>query len=411
MPPSADLNSTFNYVRNSVKVVINAYDRQDGLLRGGPQRPDHQGVRAGLPRPVHPVSKADTLIPGIVAHFRYPEDIFTVQTNMYGRYHLTDPAAFYTQAQAWTVSPDPAAGPCRAAARSPPTIVNNVVGHAAVPQLAPQYVLAHLPGSTQQTFMLLEPFVPVGPVDGAPEPDCLHDGIVGSAGLRDLPRLRVAARARPSTGPRSSPTPSGPTRHLVGADAAQPAGFQRRAGGGGRRAHRRHPAVRGADLRRIVRQPDPHPQGRGRGLQPQGLSEQQRLPRQRPVPDRQPGRHQAVLDLLQHPRGPERTAWSVGVHRWRHGGQPGSTTTTTTTDRSDDPPTTVPVTAPPGTTVASLLAQAQSSFNGRQRRPRGRRPGRLQADVQQAEAYVARLSSRWRRPAAPASSAAGAPAA
>ena len=37
-----------------------------------------------------PVAKADKLIPGITAHFRYPEDLFRVQTTMYGRYHLTN---------------------------------------------------------------------------------------------------------------------------------------------------------------------------------------------------------------------------------------------------------------------------------------------------------------------------------
>ncbi len=46
----------------------------------------------------------------MVAHFRYPEDLFRVQTNMYGRYHLTNASDFYSQAQAWAVSPDPGSG-------------------------------------------------------------------------------------------------------------------------------------------------------------------------------------------------------------------------------------------------------------------------------------------------------------
>src|SRR5262249_51076716 len=109
-----------------------------------------------------PISKADSIIPGITAHFRYPEDIFRVQTNMYGRYHLTNPADFYSQAQAWSVSPDPGSGQL-----SSSSLLQTIVGNngqfvpAPVARLQPQYVLAHPPGSTQQSFLLLTPFVPI----------------------------------------------------------------------------------------------------------------------------------------------------------------------------------------------------------------------------------------------------------
>ena len=109
------------------------------------------------------MSEADVLIPGITAHFRYPEDLFRVQSNMYGRYHLTTASAFYTQAQAWAISPDPGSGPLTqntvpfsapvgASALTAPT----------VQRLQPQYILAHSPSSTTQslTFMLLTSFVP-----------------------------------------------------------------------------------------------------------------------------------------------------------------------------------------------------------------------------------------------------------
>jgi len=157
---SSGLSSTFNYVRNSVKVVISAYTGKMYFFVVDQSDPIIQVYERAFPDLFIPVSKADSLIPGIVAHFRYPEDIFTVQTNMYGRYHLTNASGFYTQAQAWTVSPDPGSGPL-SSSNLTTTIVNNVPV-TSVPQLPPQYVLAHLPGSTQQTFMLVEPFVPIG---------------------------------------------------------------------------------------------------------------------------------------------------------------------------------------------------------------------------------------------------------
>ena len=83
---------------------------------------------------------------------------------MYGRYHLTDAADFYSQAQAWSVSPDPGSGQLTSSSPllQPVVGANGQLVAPQVARLAPQYVLAHPPGSTQQSFMLLTPFVPIG---------------------------------------------------------------------------------------------------------------------------------------------------------------------------------------------------------------------------------------------------------
>jgi hypothetical protein len=185
--PSSGLSSTFNYVRNSVKVVINAYTGKMDFFVVDPSDPIIQVYERAFPDLFKPESEADTLIPGIQAHFRYPEDIFTVQTNMFGRYHLTDATDFYTQAQAWTVSPDPGSGPLSNSSPLITTVVNNVPV-TSVQQLAPQYVLAHLPGSTQQTFMLLEPFVPIG---STTERQNLTAFMTASSDPQDYGTLRV----------------------------------------------------------------------------------------------------------------------------------------------------------------------------------------------------------------------------
>ena len=115
---SSGLSSTFNYVRNSVKVVISAYDGSMHFFVTNTNDPIIKVYERAFPDLFTPISQADKIIPGIVAHFRYPEDLFRVQTNMYGRYHLTNASDFYSQAQAWAVSPDPGAASCRRAARS-----------------------------------------------------------------------------------------------------------------------------------------------------------------------------------------------------------------------------------------------------------------------------------------------------
>jgi uncharacterized protein len=160
--PSSGLNSTFNYVSNSVKVVINAYTGKMDFVVVNPNDPIIQVYERAFPDLFMSESKVESQIPGIEDHFRYPEDLFTVQTNMYGRYHLTNPSAFYTQAQAWTVPPDPGSGPLSSAGVPVESIGPNNTVITTQQQMPPQYMLAHLPGSTQQSFLLFEPFVPIG---------------------------------------------------------------------------------------------------------------------------------------------------------------------------------------------------------------------------------------------------------
>jgi uncharacterized protein len=161
---SGGLDSTFNYVRNSVKVVVSAYDGSMKFFVVDPNDPIIQVYEKAFPDLFTPVSMADTLFPGIVSHFRYPEDIFRIQTNMFGRYHLTDASDFYSQAQAWSVSPDPGSGLLNESS-SPATVTGTNGQPVAAPtqRLQPQYLLAHLPGQTEQDFMLLTPFVPFSP--------------------------------------------------------------------------------------------------------------------------------------------------------------------------------------------------------------------------------------------------------
>ncbi len=163
LPLASGLQRNFNYVRNSVKVVVNAYNGSMYFFDMGTGDPILQVYERIFPGLFTPVSLADKLVPGITAHWRYPENLFQVQTNMYGKYHLNNAAAFYSQAQAWAVSPDPGSGPLNSTPVGQTIIGANGQLTSAVARLQPQYVEAALPDTKQPgvNFSLLTPFVPI----------------------------------------------------------------------------------------------------------------------------------------------------------------------------------------------------------------------------------------------------------
>ena len=99
-PYSANLAGRFNYIRNSVKVVVDAYngtvdfyalDPEDSLLRM------YSKAFPGLFRDF------DEMPAALRGHVRYPIGLFSAQANMYLRYHVTDPQVFFNQAQQWAI--------------------------------------------------------------------------------------------------------------------------------------------------------------------------------------------------------------------------------------------------------------------------------------------------------------------
>lgn len=168
VPPTSGLNGRFNYVRNSVKVTIDAYD---GTMKFYVTDPDDPLVRAyqkAFPSLFTPMSQMST---ELRSHLRYPEDLFRVQTNMYGRYHITDPADFYNSSDAWTVAQDPGSGPIGDAPADAVTATTSVRAPGVVARPArsarmdPTYLLLRLPEDERESFLLLRPFVPVSQGD------------------------------------------------------------------------------------------------------------------------------------------------------------------------------------------------------------------------------------------------------
>ncbi|MET9349693.1 UPF0182 family membrane protein [Streptomyces termitum] len=128
-----------NYIRNSVKATVDAYDGTVTLYQWDTEDPVLKTWMKAFPGTVKPKSdvKGDLL-----EHLRYPQDMFKVQRELLTRYHVTDPAQFYSGSDAWQVPDDP-------------TNKDNV----AVP---PYYLSMKMPGDAEQRFSLTTTFTPNG---------------------------------------------------------------------------------------------------------------------------------------------------------------------------------------------------------------------------------------------------------
>jgi len=158
------LQQNFNYVRNSVKAVVDAYDGSVSLYVMDTDDPIIAAWRSAFP---DLFSDLDTMSDGIRQHIRYPRDLFTVQTTMYSRYHLTQPQEFLEQTNAWSVAPAPPRTLERQQVQItvPPTgLVPNqaapIVTNPTDERMAPYYQILRLPGEERQTFVQMRAFTP-----------------------------------------------------------------------------------------------------------------------------------------------------------------------------------------------------------------------------------------------------------
>jgi uncharacterized protein len=155
-------------MRNSVTATVDAYTGVVTLYAWDPTDPVLKTWMKVFPGTVKPVSAMSTQL---LAHVRYPEDIFKVQRNLLAKYHVTDPHAFYGQQDFWQVPADPTQ---------------------ATPQPAqpPYYLTLKMPDQPKPTFSLTTTFVPQGrtnlsafmAVDSDPGPD------YGTIRVLQLPR-------------------------------------------------------------------------------------------------------------------------------------------------------------------------------------------------------------------------------
>jgi uncharacterized membrane protein (UPF0182 family) len=127
----------FNYIRNSVKVVIDAYHGDVDFYVANPQDPIIRTWSVIFPQLFQPL---DTMPATLRSHIRYPLDFFSVQSERLLTYHMTDPQVFYNREDLW---------------RIPQEI------YGAKPQpVEPYYLIMKLPSARSEEFILLIPFTP-----------------------------------------------------------------------------------------------------------------------------------------------------------------------------------------------------------------------------------------------------------
>jgi len=157
---ASGLPANFNYIRNSVKVLINAYTGKMTFYVMDPNDPIIQTYEKAFPGMFTPASKMSA---ELKSHLRYPEDIFTVQATMYGKYHIVRAQSFYSAADAWTLSPDPGSGSPSQALQTLQTVnaQGQVVSTGQLVRMSPIYQVMRIPGEAGQSFNLIDAFVPV----------------------------------------------------------------------------------------------------------------------------------------------------------------------------------------------------------------------------------------------------------
>ncbi len=137
--PYSEPFSDVNYIRNSVKVAIDAYTGETTFYVVDPADPIIRTYQAIFPDLFTPAEQMPAVLR---AHWRYPEQLFRVQAAAYAAYHMDDPQVFYNKEDLWAT----------------PTEVREQREQ----EMAPYYVVMKLPDEDEVEFLLMRPYVPNG---------------------------------------------------------------------------------------------------------------------------------------------------------------------------------------------------------------------------------------------------------
>lgn len=134
-----DAQTDINYIRNSVKITIDAYNGTVNYYIADTQDPIVQSYSGAFPDLFKPLSEMPE---NLQAHLRYPEDLFTIQAKQYLRYHMTDVRVFFNQEDVWQIPQE--------------------IFDGAQQLMEPYYVTMPLPGEAKSEYLLIQPFNPTG---------------------------------------------------------------------------------------------------------------------------------------------------------------------------------------------------------------------------------------------------------
>jgi uncharacterized membrane protein (UPF0182 family) len=130
----------FNYIRNSVKAVVDAFTGDVSIYVMDPDDPLLKMYRRAFP---DLFLDFDLMPPDLQDHIRYPNGLFSAQVDMYLRYHITDAQVFFNQAEQWAIPQD------------------TRFGQSSV-EVHPSYLILQMPGGDSEEFVLMLPFSPAG---------------------------------------------------------------------------------------------------------------------------------------------------------------------------------------------------------------------------------------------------------
>ncbi|KXS44567.1 MAG: hypothetical protein AWU54_710 [Candidatus Frackibacter sp. T328-2] len=136
-PYSEPYNGAFNYIRNSVKIVVDAYTGEVNYYMVDDSDPLLKTYNKIFPKLFKPFSQMPD---GLKKHIRYPEDIFKVQAKLYEMYHMENPVVFYNNEDLWNIPNEKFAG-------------SSI-------QMQPYYTIMRLPDENKSEFILMLPFTP-----------------------------------------------------------------------------------------------------------------------------------------------------------------------------------------------------------------------------------------------------------
>jgi uncharacterized membrane protein (UPF0182 family) len=136
-PYSEPADDGFNYIRNSVKVVVDAYQGDVRLFVMDPVDPVLRVYAAAFPGLLRPLNE---MAPGLRQHLRYPRGLFDVQVDKFNTYHMTIPQVFYNREDVWAPPQEKFGGE--------------------IVQMESYYVLMKLPGEDRLQFLLMTPVTP-----------------------------------------------------------------------------------------------------------------------------------------------------------------------------------------------------------------------------------------------------------
>jgi uncharacterized protein len=167
-------DNAINYMRNSVKVVIDAYNGTTAFFVFDTEDPVLAAYRRIFPQLF---KDAATMPTDLRRHVRYPEALLNLQSEVYGLYHMTNPEVFFNREDLWTVATE---------------TNTDANGQQTVQEMLPNFVLMKLPGGTTEEFVEILPFTPANRNNLIGWIAARCDGAnYGTAVVYDFPKTRL----------------------------------------------------------------------------------------------------------------------------------------------------------------------------------------------------------------------------